>query len=264
MAAIIFATWRTYHHVFYDLRDKRSDDWFLMNSVWAPMTVTAFYLYFIFNLGPRLMKNRPPMQLNTIIKIYDILQVILNCYMAERSITLAWGTTYRWLCEPVDYTESPEVYALLRLVYTYFLVKMLDFADTVFFVLRKKDKQMSFLHVYHHAGVFFGSWVIMKFLPGGHGTFLGTINCVVHIVMYLYYFVSNTWPQYKQNVWWKKYVTQLQMVQFLLVTLHSVAALFIHNCEYPKGIAALMATHYSFMFFLFLDFYKKAYSRKTE
>ena len=64
--------------------DKRSDDWFLMNSVWAPMTVTAFYLYFIFNLGPRLMKNRPPMQLNTIIKIYDILQVILNCYMAER------------------------------------------------------------------------------------------------------------------------------------------------------------------------------------
>jgi hypothetical protein len=33
-------------------------------------------------------------------------------------------------------------------------------------VLRKKDKQVSFLHVYHHAGVFFGSWIIMKFLPG--------------------------------------------------------------------------------------------------
>jgi hypothetical protein len=33
-------------------------------------------------------------------------------------------------------------------------------------VLRKKDNQVSFLHVYHHAGVFFGSWVITKFLPG--------------------------------------------------------------------------------------------------
>jgi hypothetical protein len=66
------------------LADKRSDDWFLMNSVWAPLTVIALYIYFIFNLGPRLMKNRPPMQLDTVIKIYDIIQVILNCYIAER------------------------------------------------------------------------------------------------------------------------------------------------------------------------------------
>ena len=55
-----------------------------MNSVWAPLTVIALYVYFIFNLGPRLMKNRPPMQLDTVIKIYDIIQVILNFYIAER------------------------------------------------------------------------------------------------------------------------------------------------------------------------------------
>jgi len=34
-----------------------------------------------------------------------------------QSITLAWGTTYRWLCEPVDYTESPEVYAVSHFDY---------------------------------------------------------------------------------------------------------------------------------------------------
>lgn len=123
---------------------------------------------------------------------------------------------------------------------------------------------MSFLHVYHHAGVFFGAWVIMKFLPGGHGTFLGPLNATVHIAMYLYYFVTNTWPQYKGNIWWKKYVTQLQLAQFLLVTLHAATALFINNCHYPKFILGLMVFHYSFMFILFLDFYKKAYSRKTK
>jgi hypothetical protein len=64
--------------------DTRSDDWFLMNSVWAPLSVVAFYLYFVFNLGPRLMKNRRPMQLDTVIKIYDIIQVISNSYIAER------------------------------------------------------------------------------------------------------------------------------------------------------------------------------------
>ena len=36
----------------------------------------------------------------------------------------------------------------------------------VFFILRKKDKQLSFLHVYHHAGVFFGAWNATKFVPG--------------------------------------------------------------------------------------------------
>jgi hypothetical protein len=30
------------------------------------------------------MKNRPPMQLDTVIKLYDITQVILNSYILER------------------------------------------------------------------------------------------------------------------------------------------------------------------------------------
>jgi hypothetical protein len=49
-----------------------------------------------------------------------------------------------------------------------------------------------------------------------------------------------------------------------MVTLHSAAALLIKDCDYPKPLAGLMVFHYSFMFILFLDFYKKAYSRKTE
>lgn len=64
--------------------DVRSDDWFLMNSVWVPVSIVAFYLYFVLNLGPRLMKNRPPMQLDTVIKVYNITQVILCTYITER------------------------------------------------------------------------------------------------------------------------------------------------------------------------------------
>lgn len=32
-------------------------------------------------------------------------------------------------------------------------LQYLDFFDTVFIVLRKKDTQLSFLHVYHHATI---------------------------------------------------------------------------------------------------------------
>jgi len=55
-----------------------------MNSVWVPVTITTLYLYFVLILGPRLMKNRPPMQLDTVIKIYNIIQVILCTYLTER------------------------------------------------------------------------------------------------------------------------------------------------------------------------------------
>ncbi|XP_023718911.1 elongation of very long chain fatty acids protein 1 [Cryptotermes secundus] len=264
MAAIINAAYNAYRHIFYDLRDTRSDDWFLMNSVWAPLSIIAFYLYFVLSVGPRLMKNRPPMKLDTVIKIYNITQVILCIYITERSLTLGWARKYRWFCEPVDYSNTLDAYLVMKAVYSYLLVKLFDLLDTVFFVLRKKDKQVSFLHVYHHAGIFFGTWIIMKFLPGGHGTFLGTINSIVHVVMYTYYFVTNTWPEHKNNIWWKKYVTQLQMAQFLLVALHAAPVLFIKNCNYPRTIAGLMAFQYSFMFLLFWDFYKKAYRKKTE
>jgi hypothetical protein len=47
---------------------------------------------------------------------------------------------------------------------------------------------------------------------GGHGTFSGYVNSIVHAVMYAYYFVTSMWPEYKDSIWWKKYITQLQMV----------------------------------------------------
>jgi hypothetical protein len=51
--------------------------------------------------------------------------------------------------------------------------------------------------------------------------------------------------------------------QFLLVALHAAPVMFLKNCNYPRVIAGLMAFQYSFMFILFLDFYKKAYRKKT-
>jgi hypothetical protein len=38
------------------------------------------------------------------------------------------------------------------------------------------------------------------------------VNTFVHAVMYTYYFVTSMWPEYRKNLWWKKHITQLQMV----------------------------------------------------
>jgi hypothetical protein len=50
-------------------------------------------------------------------------------------------------------------------------------------------------------------------VAGGHITLVGPLNSFVHAVMYSYYYVTATWPEYKQNVWWKKYITLLQIVR---------------------------------------------------
>lgn len=58
----------------------------------------------------------------------------------------------------------------------YFLAKISELLDTVFFVLRKKDRQITFLHLYHHTVMPMISWGATKYYPGGHGTFIGNFN----------------------------------------------------------------------------------------
>lgn len=50
------------------------------------------------------------------------------------------------------------------------------------------------------------------FFPGGMGTFHALLNCVVHVVMYTYYGLSAMGPRYQKYLWWKKYLTTIQLV----------------------------------------------------
>ncbi|KAL1116487.1 hypothetical protein AAG570_004959, partial [Ranatra chinensis] len=151
-----------------------------------------------------------------------------------------------------------------RVVYVYFLVKILDLLDTVFFVLRKKNSHVSFLHLYHHTGMVCLSFSGAKWAPGGHGTFLGFNNSIVHMVMYTYYLAATLRPDSKYTIWWKKYITQLQMLQFLLNTLQQSALLFQPDCYYPRFILFFTIPQNFFMILLFAEFYRKAYMTKKE
>ena len=54
----------------------------------------------------------------------------------------------------------------------YFISKGIEYLDTVFFILRKKNNQVSFLHVYHHCTMFTLWWIGIKWVPGGQGEHL--------------------------------------------------------------------------------------------
>lgn len=129
-------------------------------------------------------------------------------------------------------------------------------------MLRKKNSQVSFLHVYHHGGMIFGVNIFMNFLAGSHCTMLGLINLLVHAVMYGYYFVSSQGTG-KQLLWWKRNITAMQLLQFGYLTLHFLLVIVRNPCQFPIFIAFIGFTQNVFMFAMFFDFYYKTYVRRA-
>ena len=56
-----------------------------------------------------------------------------------------------------------------RAIWIYYLTKLVEYADTMFFIVRKKFSHVSFLHVYHHATMSVYLWGIVTFLPTANG-----------------------------------------------------------------------------------------------
>ena len=104
--------------------------------------------------------------------------------------------------------------------------------DSVFFVLRKKTNQLTFLHIYHHSTMFCLWWIGVKYVAGG-SSFLGAMfNCGVHVLMYLYYFLAACGPSVRKFLWWKKYLTMIQMAQFVFALIMGLNAIRV-GCDFP-------------------------------
>jgi len=97
------------------------------------------------------------------------------------------------------------------------------------------------------------------FVSGGHVTFLGQLNSFVHVIMYSYYLFTAWKPQYKGNLWWKKHITQLQLLQFVLIAIHSAIVFVQPNCNVSWPLETLVLTQALFMIKLFWSFYSQAY-----
>ena len=64
--------------------------------------------------------------------------------------------------------------------------------DTIFFVLRKKQNQVTTLHVIHHSLMPFVTWCFVKLFPDPGPALTVTLNAFVHVVMYIYYYMDLT------------------------------------------------------------------------
>ncbi|XP_063924581.1 very long chain fatty acid elongase AAEL008004-like [Zophobas morio] len=242
------------------ISDVRMDR-FLMKSPLQFITVILLYLAVVYKIGPKFMKNRKPYSLRNVMIVYNCIQIIAN-----GAIFLAGVPHFLSLsifCTPPERLDGGFNSYQIRLHYSYILLKFFDLIETVFYVLRKKDKQISFLHVYHHVGILVAAWISGKYFPGGQALYVGFYNTLIHCIMYCYYLITCLRPN-SVAMWWKKYVTALQIVQHCIIFLSVSPVVFNVNCSYPKGWMGAFSLNVLLIIFLFARFYRDAYLRKNK
>ncbi|KAF8777493.1 Elongation of very long chain fatty acids like protein [Argiope bruennichi] len=81
--------------------------------------------------------------------------------------------------------------------------------------------------------------------------------------MYSYYCLAALGPGMRKYLWWKKYLTILQMVQFVIAFIHSMIPLF-YDCGYHKGFAYAIMFHALLFMAMFMNFYRHAYNKQKK
>lgn len=175
-------------------------------------------------------------------------------YCAATRFGSLWGNEY-------DASHT----ALARLIYVFYVSKIYEFMDTFIMLLKGNlqqarglaevptlsfsilipfppppPRQVSLLHVYHHASISCIWWVIAYVAPGGDAYFSAALNSLVHVLMYTYYLMAiligrdakarrsgaraatrlscarrRRQAARDKYLFWGKYLTMFQMAQFV-------------------------------------------------
>lgn len=225
----------------------------------------AAYITFVF-IGPKIMEHFPPVPIpRWFLFIYNYALVGLSIYMFEEILVGAYESKYNFFCAEINRSRDPSEMRVTNALWWYFFSKVIELLDTVWMILRKRQIQVTFLHVFHHATMLAIWWVVISWIPGGQSYFGSALNCLVHVFMYSYYGLSAI-PSMKDKLWWKKYITTIQLVQFVITFSHTSIGLIQTmrgQCSFPMWGQMLLWIYMIIMLILFTNFFIHEYIKKT-
>lgn len=143
-------------------------------------------------------------------------------------------------------------------------IRSAEFLETIFFILRKKSNQVTFLHVYHHVSSLCVVFIPLKY--GQNMAFLihGIVNAKVHVVMYMYYFLSTFGTMRRFTGFFKPFLTCLQICQLVGLAAHCIYALNMPCLSSDSIVYCAHFMNLSILIFQFMKFYYGAYKSKRE
>lgn len=255
---------RYYSSDFFDqYGDPRVAGYPLMKTPWPIVTMCIAYLWFVKIIGPSIMRDRKAYELFTFIRIYNLGMVLWNGFGFIMACNLLNYGLDTFGCKPIDPTAKDQKSTRIILYgYVFLLSRLVEFIDTICFVLRKKNRQISGFHVFHHFSVPIAVWFFVKFAPGGNSAIFPFLNSFIHTVMYSYYFLA-TFKSVRPYLGWKKYLTQFQIIQFIIMILHSTQPLFIPGCKFPRTFLYINIFFSIIFIYLFTKFYIENYGKQT-
>ncbi|XP_050098185.1 elongation of very long chain fatty acids protein 1-like [Anopheles aquasalis] len=243
--------------------EEHIDAYPLMASPVPSSIVIAIYLYFVYKYGPRYMENRKPFNLRWIIAAYNIFQVCACTFLVLNYIKVGFKFSFIGRCSHKrSVTEYEHGIDAVYYGWLAMCLRLVELIETVFFVLRKKQNQVSTLHVYHHISTFLIVWWTLKLSLSYQEMSMMVLNSMVHIVMYSYYFLSSfsACQAFTNRI--KPIITIIQLTQLVTMLVHVYAALQ-PTCTANKTIFTLQAANLVILISLFTNFYIQTYVRKA-
>ncbi|KAI8028374.1 Elongation of fatty acids protein 3-like [Camellia lanceoleosa] len=194
---------------------------------------------------------------------HNLLLLLLSATMALGCSlsTLSQIPNPKWIfCFPKNQTKPTG--PIFFWAYIFYLSKLLEFIDTLLIILNTSIRRLSFLHVYHHAVV-----VIMCYLWLSTSQSLLPValvtNASVHTLMYAYYLLCAL----GKRPWWKRLVTDCQIIQFAFS--FAVSGLMLYHHFTGLGCSGIWGWCFNAVFnasllVLFVDFHAKNYATRKK
>lgn len=78
------------------------------------------------------------------------------------------GFTYNYLfkCERFEFLSAAAKQEVQLGCWLFLSLRLFEYVETIFFVLRKKQRQASFLHIFHHIGSVLMTWLFLASRAG--------------------------------------------------------------------------------------------------
>lgn len=243
-------------------------------NVWLPITVVSTWAVVLWAIqaGPlrsKVEKRSKTFELvhNAALTCFSISTVIGILFAARTRAAQDGGSVTGLFCTSRN-DDTLWDGAMGFWTYLYYLSKFWELADTLVLALRRKP--IIPLQLWHHGVMPFVtlSWFASPWLEGAWWCVL--VNSIIHSFMYFYYLQSCRGVR----VWWKQYLTGLQIVQFCTgmgcCLWYGLLKTQVVKVGQPEGCGSKFSgaifsvgVNASFLF-MFAAFYVKNYLTKKE